>query len=376
MSTRLSRCLKSLESSGFLRATQNEGISSIELLEHGAAYAQRLREQWLNMRQLAANLGSVSSKEFLDQQKQQRFSFVHSQQFQKHLQQLRQAYPSKAKCPTLLKYQLNCATNSSSASSSNSIFKQQQNANVTRLITDFFVEPHRGLEHFYNVQRESKIWWMRYSSNPSRYSIVPYTSQAELEQMQGYQAIDIKAGFGEAGDVTVEQLSLVPLPDEKHFHLPDGHTGQLQLPVVIRSIIELESATCALLLDGCDHGRETHSLLLNRMLAPYQCSIAGIQKTEKSSPDLLDLCAHLMDVLQRSRLRLPANGFDLIRQPAELVQQLQLYDCLGVPYALLLNEQQSLSNGLLQLRSRDTQLAETIHISDLPDYLLNIFRNY
>lgn len=365
MSTRLSRCLKHLEAAGFFRCSHDALTPHIELLNHGSAYAQQLQQHWLHMRPLAVNLGSNSSTDALSLS---RFGFVHSQLFRQHFQELLKLHPSKAKCPTLLKQQRIGVTQHSQ-----SIFQPAQP--VTHLITDFFVEPHRGLEHFYNVQRESKIWWMRYSSNPSRYAIVP---QTELEKPAGCQAIDIRASFGPAGDATVEQLSLVQLPAESEdFQLPDARTGAPQLPAVIRSVIELEPASCVLLLDGCDHGREARSLLLNRVLAPYQCAIAGIQKTERiRSVDLQDLCAHVTDVLLRAKLRLQHEGYALAANAKQLTQQLDTYDRLGVPYALLLDEQQTLSNGLLQLRSRDTQLAETVHISDLPDYLLNIFRDY
>ncbi|KAL7740403.1 hypothetical protein ACLKA6_013200 [Drosophila palustris] len=344
-------------------------MRSIELLHHGSAFAKQVQQQWLSMRHLAVNFGSVPHTESISQQ---RFSFVHSKQFRKHLRQLSQSHPSKAKCPTLVKHQRSFALDSAS----NTIFDHKEP--VTQLITDFFVEPHRGLEHFYNLQRESKIWWMRYSSNPSRYAIVPYDFQSESELREDCQAIDIKSAFGEAGDVVVEQLSLVSLPGDKDFELPDARTGKMLLPKVIRSVIELEPATCALLLDGCDHGRESRSLLLNRVLAPYQCGVAAIQKTDQISPVLRDLCAHMADVLQSAQLRLhlfEENGYALARNQVQLAQHLEQSDRLGVPYTLLLDEEQALDNGLMQLRSRDTQLAESIHISDLPDYLLNIFRN-
>ncbi|XP_062140338.1 DNA polymerase subunit gamma-2, mitochondrial isoform X1 [Drosophila sulfurigaster albostrigata] len=368
MSTRLSRCLKAMQTVGFWRSTENGKIPSLELLHHGTVYANQLQHHWLSMRQLAVNFDHIEhTTEMIDQS---RFSFTHSKQFREQFQQLRQSYPSKAKCPTLIKHQKSMPYNSKS----NTIFQHQ--SNVTQLITDFFVEPHRGIEHFYNLQRESKIWWMRYSSNPSRYAIVPYDCHSDPEHCQ---AIDIKAGFGEAGEVTVEQLSLVPLPAGNDFELPDARTTKMQLPMVIRSVIELEPATCALLLDGCDHGRESRSLLLNRVLAPYQCGIVAMQKTEKSSTELHDLCAHMVDVLQSARLRLhfiDNQGYSLAKNKEQMTQQLEQSDCLGVPYMLLLDERHSLTNGLMQLRSRDTQLAEMIHISDLPDYLLNIFRSF
>ncbi|KAH8400527.1 hypothetical protein KR222_002976 [Zaprionus bogoriensis] len=366
MASRLSRCITSLESAGFLRSLNSKRPPSLELLHHGSAYAKQLQQKWLAMRPLAVDFGSIAAQEDDSGIPQSCSSFVHSQQFRKHFQQLRQAHPSKAKCPALLKHQ--CPA----AAAANSIF--QYETAVTQLITDFFVEPHRGLEHFYNVQRESKIWWMRYSSNPSRYAIVPHQEQSEA-----CQTIDVRADFADAAAVTVEQLSLVTLPELEDFLLPDARTGKLLRPMVIRSTIELEPATCALLLDGCDHARETESLLLNRLLAPYQCAVAGIQKSDEISVDLRDLCEHMVHVVQHAGLRLQLvedQEYALATDEQQLRQQLQLSDWLGVPYTLLLDEQQTLSNGLLRLRSRDTQLAETIHISDLPDYLLNIFRNY
>lgn len=232
MTSRLSRCITSLESAGFLRSLDSKNTPNIELLHHGSAYAKQLQKQWLRMRPLAVNFGSISASSE-ESPAPQRFSFVHSQQFRQHIKNLRQAHPSKAKCPTLLKHQCSVASDTKT----NSIFHYERRA--TQLITDFYVEPHRGLEHFYNVQRESKIWWMRYSSNPSRYAIVPYKEQSE-----GCQAIDIRAAFGDDVGVNVEQLSLVSLPDDDVFLLPDARTGKTQLPMVIRSTIELEPATC------------------------------------------------------------------------------------------------------------------------------------
>ncbi|XP_030376836.1 DNA polymerase subunit gamma-2, mitochondrial [Scaptodrosophila lebanonensis] len=364
----LARCLKSLETAAFLKCHQSTGntsIPDIELVSHGRAYAAQLQQQWLNLRNLAVNFGSETATS------SSRLSFVQSAQLRTHLCQLRQQHPRKAKCPTLLKHQQFIQTGSIF---SNSAYTHR--TPVTHLITDLFVEPHRGLEHFYNMQRESKIWWMRFSSNPSRYAIVPYDLQSEQDYSKDCQAIDIKSTFG-SDEITVEQLTLSTLPDDKDFELPDARTGKMLVPAIIRSVLELEPATCALLLDGCDHGRDTNSLLLNRVLAPYQCAIACVQGNPLSK-DLLELSKHFVYVLQRAGLRLCQAGekqsfFTYAPNASELDKHVQLTDTLGVPYTLLLDEQ-TLQNGLLQLRNRDTKLTETIHISDIPDYLKNIFR--
>jgi len=128
-------------------------------------------------------------------------------------------------------------------------------------------------------------------------------------------------------------------------------------------------------LDGCDHGRNEQSLLLNRLLAPYQCGIACVESDSELSKDLADLCLHLKHVINHAGLRLcQGSGFASTKDTSHLAEHLLESDMLGVPYTLVLNEK-TLRNGLMQLRSRDTRLAETIHISDVPDYLLNIFKN-
>lgn len=90
--------------------------------------------------------------------------------------------------------------------------------------------------------------------------------------------------------------------------------------------------------------------------------------------DLKDLCLHINNVLSGSGLRLKQENMIFTECYHKLDDELYKCDSLGIPYAVIINES-SLQNGLLKLRSRDTTLEETIHISDLPTYLLQIFSN-
>ncbi|XP_020810253.1 DNA polymerase subunit gamma-2, mitochondrial [Drosophila serrata] len=361
--SRVQRCFESLASAGFLR--HHLSGNQLELLSHGRAYAEQLQKQWLSLRPLAAHLSGISeigSTSPLEQ----RFSFARTTEFSSLIQRLQKDHPRKAKCPTVIKHKSN---SSSFCLRGNPLFSVKSPATI--LTTDFLVEPDRALEHFYNIQRESKIWWMRLSSNPSRIRIVPCDLPEEFDP-KSYQAIDLRS---QAGEVTVEELSMVRLGgDDGPFRLPDGRTGESVQPTVIRSVIELETATCALLLDGCDHERDAQSLLLNCALAPYQCGIACLLEESGLSGDLDDLCLHLKHVLNHAGLRLcQGKGFFAAKDNGHLADHFAESDMLGVPYTLVVNDQ-TLKNGLMKLRSRDTRLSETIHISDVPDYLLNIFK--
>lgn len=161
----------------------------------------------------------------------------------------------------------------------------------------------------------------------------------------------------------------------------------------------------ALLLDATEHNRP-NLLRLNRKLAPYQCylaiepknsnlrkfleemlilsifliiSILALFNVDKQQ-DLNDLHTHLMFVLKRAGLRVydPGNlpeDITLYRNKSGQQDSLAVADGLGIPYNILIDENESLKTGFLKLRSRETTLSEIIHISDIPNYLLKIFHN-
>lgn len=81
---------------------------------------------------------------------------------------------------------------------------------------------------------------------------------------------------------------------------------------------------------------------------------------------------HLKHVLSNSGLRLYEKHVHT-NIHSEFEKSIELFDNLGVPYALVVDDE-SVKSGLMKLRSRDTTLFETIHISDIPNYILSIFK--
>lgn len=79
-------------------------------------------------------------------------------------------------------------------------------------------------------------------------------------------------------------------------------------------------------------------------------------------------------LLQRSNISiLKANDCHFVENMA-LQQKFTEMDTIGIPYGLLLDSD-SLKTGFMKLRNRDTTLNETIHISDLTEYLAKIFQS-
>lgn len=93
-----------------------------------------------------------------------------------------------------------------------------------------------------------------------------------------------------------------------------------------------------------------------------------------------DLRLHLLHVLKRAGLRVYDPGqlpelVTIYRDRDGQVDSLTVADGLGIPYDILIDDRESLQTGFLKLRNRETTLSETIHISDIPEYLLQIFRS-
>lgn len=127
------------------------------------------------------------------------------------------------------------------------------------------------------------------------------------------------------------------------------------------------------MIDAAESGAEAE-INLHRKIAPYQCSIFVTLNDPSNAAELHDLAKYVATLLRRaniSTLNAPkcfVNGVDAL---SDVVKQ---SDNIGVPYGIVLDEI-SLKNGLIKLRNRDTTLAETIHLADVPDYLLKIFRS-
>lgn len=79
-------------------------------------------------------------------------------------------------------------------------------------------------------------------------------------------------------------------------------------------------------------------------------------------------------LLQRSNISiLYANDCHFVENTA-VQRKFTEMDAIGIPYGILLDSD-SLKSGFMKLRNRDTTLSETIHISQLSEYLPKIFQS-
>ncbi|XP_062533588.1 DNA polymerase subunit gamma-2, mitochondrial-like [Armigeres subalbatus] len=241
--------------------------------------------------------------------------------------------------------------------------------NGSWLTCSYFVNPSMSTEFMYKVQRQRKIWWMRYACDPGRYLISDVRQNADSK----VQSVAIKARFADE-EVALEQLELVPgdvMRDlMEDFQVKVGKSSRKITPNVLQIRQCAELATLEVILDAFESSGSS-SVRIHRKLAPYKCGIVCISNDSEQLNELQDLAKHLCNVLRKSNITILDCSTKAGNSKQSLNKQLRHLDSIAVPYCLLLQDQ-SLQNGLFQLRSRDTTLSETIHISDLPNYLLKI----
>lgn len=90
--------------------------------------------------------------------------------------------------------------------------------------------------------------------------------------------------------------------------------------------------------------------------------------------ELEDLAKYITMMLQKRHVSIFNLNDSAFTAQSDLEHKFTEMDSIGIPYGLILDER-SLQEGVMKLRCRDTTLCDTIHISYLPDYLLQIFRS-
>ena len=234
-SLNISNIFNNLQASNFIKTIPNnktvaaagqQVFDFAKLSSNGLRFSELLLEQWqsrssLEFAQIKCNSLPHICSSALDEN-QQRLAFLTTQSFGKSLKLAQRTQPLIIKTLQTL---------------------QAENVNAKFLISEFFLNNASGsnLDKFYSIQREQKIWWMRFSANPSRYCLEAYdfpkhTAEQDTNNNELIQSIDIKAKFYEES-ITLEHLTYVPHGQLGKF-LKNG-ANNLSL---IRSVVSLNDA--------------------------------------------------------------------------------------------------------------------------------------
>ncbi|XP_050099422.1 DNA polymerase subunit gamma-2, mitochondrial [Anopheles aquasalis] len=243
--------------------------------------------------------------------------------------------------------------------------------------TSYLIEPTHAPHFFHQAQRQRKIWWMRLSANPGRYFI----SDAHRTESDGCErsVVTLRAHFTEPDSpekpsnvVELEWLEL--LAGERLVKDFPKVLLKTSLPSVVNIRQQIDRITLAVLMDALDSPTTNGAVRLHRKIAPFKCAIVSRAKDSARQGELDDLAKHIAYVLRKADISLLDNLCPVLPTGADTADLTAAFDACGVPYVFVLRDE-SLETGLLELRSRDTTLCETIHLSDLPHYLIKLVRS-
>lgn len=218
------------------------------------------------------------------------------------------------------------------------------------LCSTSLVSPKHAFELFFQLQRQRKIWWMKFMYNPGQ---IVFTNPTRTESSQ---TISISMKSGEGFNVELERIGLYPVGDSMKSH-------------ALQSWFSLDASVFSFLVDALPEvAANDLTLHLHRRLSPYKIVLLAEDQLS-SDLELRDL-AQLVNYEFLSRDLNVLNGFEGNRT---LTENLSRADQMGIPYSLILGSE-SLTTGLFKLRNRNTSLCEVVHITDIPGYVEKIIQ--
>lgn len=284
--------------------------------------------------------------------------YLRDQNFINAFAQLRE----KQELPFSITHEIRC---NNPAESEHFVFPSQH---IRR--TSYFVSSSVSSETFHQIQRQHKIFWMRNGAGPGKYSISDQKSESF------HKFVNIRSSADESL-MDVEQLKLFSLKDcikDKevlaNFLSRVPNRKKEVIPDVIESVVDLQVASFALLMDAVNLSDDYTAF--HRRSAPYQLALVidGVSK------NLIDLARYIELLLRATEPQIEILNESAIKvhSKAGVGEQFAKFDKIGIPYAIVLDEK-ALESGLFKLRSRNTTLSETIHLSDVTNYLIKIFNS-
>lgn len=236
----------------------------------------------------------------------------------------------------------------------------QEESSDSTIKTLHFVSESKSHEHFYQLQRQHKIWWREIGTSPAMYSV------SDQQIHDGVTQVTFRSSVVDPS-IELENLCLISTkekPESRKFSFKVPERNIEIVPDIIESSFNLHQSSLAILLDADQ--LSSSFLALHRRISPYQFAIV---RENTSNRDLIDL-ARLIELL----IRETDSSIEVLNVGEKQSESCDNLDQIGIPYDIVL-EESALEHGILKLRNRNTTLSESIHLSDIPSYLIKIIKS-
>lgn len=237
----------------------------------------------------------------------------------------------------------------------------QESPSDTTIKTMHFISASKSHEHFYQLQRQHKIWWREIGTSPAMYSM------SDQQQHDNVTQVTFRSSVIDPS-IDLEHLSLISPKDQQQFSFKVPERSSEVAADVIESSFNLHKSSLAILLDA-DH-LSSSFLALHRRISPYQFAIV---RQNTSNKDLVDLARLIELLIRESDPSIEVLNVDDSKKH-QSGENCESFDQIGIPYDIVLDDA-CLEHGILKLRNRNTTLSESIHLSDVPSYLIKIIKS-
>lgn len=249
-------------------------------------------------------------------------------------------------------------------------------AEVTQTSLVWFCSPRTSSQWLDHWTRQRLKWWRKFALSPSDFSSTE-VAEEELEEPASH-GVRILYRFP-WGQEPLETLWMRGNSELLQMHKGvrsklQSRDGRKSIPHVISVSGNVDRGMMAFLSnslqqqhkkDGSTQKLQQRKVLkLHPVLAPVK---VALEISRGATVELRQVCEGLaLELLEAEISVWP--GY-LKTQPASMQQLTARYDEMGVLFTVVTSEN-TLESGLLQVRSRDTAVKETMHISEIKKFLL------
>ncbi|GIX85524.1 DNA polymerase subunit gamma-2, mitochondrial [Caerostris darwini] len=240
----------------------------------------------------------------------------------------------------------------------------------THISVIFFCPLKKSLNWFHHWSKQRYLWWRKYSSIPSKFSMSDVT-KTSLNDQQLSLLLENPWGKDQLETITLHDNKSVEEFCQKHaIQLGIDKHQQDSMPAIVSCDANLDLAVLAYLSNSyAEKWREDKNknvFHLHYKLAPYKVSLALEDTDAEHLKKLKNVVNHLTKELKESGINVLPESNSCFSDPIHL--NFEKCDEMGIPYIIVLNEN-SLQTGIAGLRNRDTTLQEEVHITELSSKL-------
>ncbi|KAF7653303.1 hypothetical protein LDENG_00084850 [Lucifuga dentata] len=247
-------------------------------------------------------------------------------------------------------------------------------AEVTQTSLVWFCSPKTSSQWLDHWARQRLKWWKKFASSPSDFS----SSDVPEEELDGTASRAVRIVYSFPwGQEPLE--TLWNRGDSELLQTHKGVRSKLQcrdgrksVPHVVSVTGNMDRGVMAYLHnslqqlkreDGEQKLQQRKVLKLHPVLAPVKVALDIGRGT---TVELRQVCEGLLQELQDANISAWPGYLDTV--PTSMEQLNTKYDEMGVLFTVVISEN-TLESGLLQVRSRDTTIKETMHISEIKHFL-------